>query len=157
VKILDLSAGHRHIWFDKQNPLVTFLDRRAEVKPDFVCDTRQIPAEVGRDFDLVIFDPPHENLGANSRMTSSYGHSTREDIFSTVIGTGKEALRVTKENGLMALKWNDCAISHERVFSMLEGWEPLIAHGLRMPGRHRTQTYWALLRKKPPKDDQGTS
>lgn len=40
VKILDMSAGGRAIWLEKDCDLVTFLDRREETKPTFVCDTR---------------------------------------------------------------------------------------------------------------------
>ena len=63
IKILDLSAGNRAIWWDKNHPLATFLDKRAEVEPTYVCDTREIPAEVGADYDLFVFDPPHANFG----------------------------------------------------------------------------------------------
>lgn len=42
MKILDMSAGNRAIWIDKNNPLVTFLDRRPEVNPTFVCDTKTL-------------------------------------------------------------------------------------------------------------------
>lgn len=47
MKILDLSAGRRAVWFDKKHPLTTYLDKRAEVEPDIVCDTRSIPDSVG--------------------------------------------------------------------------------------------------------------
>lgn len=146
MKILDMSAGYRHIWYDKNHPLVTFLDRRSETKPTIVCDTRSIPLEAGS-FDLIVFDPPHENSGAHTRMRATYGHSTREDIWSTVRGSALEAWRVAKPNALMAFKWNDCAKPLEKILPMLDGWEPLFAHGLRMPGRHRTQTYWVMLRR----------
>lgn len=149
MKILDMSAGWRYIWHDPNNPLVTFLDRRAEVKPTFVCDTRRIPEEVGKDFDLVVFDPPHENTGKSGPYVRTYGHSTTEDIRTTVRLSASEAWRVTKPNALMALKWNDCKWPLEKVLPMLEGWAPLFAHGLRLPGRHHTQTYWALLLRKP--------
>lgn len=148
MKILDMSAGYRHIWYDKSNPLVTFLDRREETKPHFVCDTRKIPEEVGSGFDLVVFDPPHENSGAHSRMRATYGHSTRADIYSTLTGSCVEAWRVTKPDALMAFKWNDCARSLEAILPFLRGWEPLFGHGLRLPGRHKTQTYWVMLKRQ---------
>ncbi len=115
MRILDMSAGNRAIWFDKENPLVTFLDKRESVKPCFVCDTTNIPDEVGKDFDLVVFDPPHENVGANSHMATRYGHSTRKEIVETIRGSGKEAHRVTRSGALMAFKWNDHAFNLDRV------------------------------------------
>ena len=159
MKILDLSAGNRAIWIDKNNPLVTFLDKRAEVKPTFVCDTKNIPEEVGKDFDLVVFDPPHENVGANSNMTKFYGHSTRTEIIETIKGSGREAHRVTKENALMAFKWNDHAYKLDKVLELLsEYWEPLFGQHLKNRGGSdaKSQSFWVLLlRKTPPHNSKG--
>ena len=149
LKILDLSAGKPPPRYPRKHPLVTFLDRREEVNPDIVCDTRSLPDYVGKDFDLIVFDPPHENLGANSRMAKSYGHSTREDIKDTVIKSCLEAHRVSRENALMAFKWNDCGWKLETVLSWIQKWEPLFAHGLSIPGRHKSQTYWVMFRRLP--------
>ncbi len=43
MKILDLTAGNRAIWFDKNNPLTIFIDKRKEVKPTYVRDSRSLP------------------------------------------------------------------------------------------------------------------
>lgn len=145
MKILDLSAGNRAVWFNKNHPLAVYLDKRAEVNPTFVCDTRQIPNEVGSGFDLVVFDPPHMNCGPNSNMSKVYGYHTTADILDTVYGSGKEAHRVTKENALMALKWNNHDIKLQRVFDLLPYWEPLFGH-LTKDGP-RSQTYWVMLRR----------
>lgn len=147
MKILDMSAGWRHIWYDKNNPLVTYLDIRPEVKPTHVCDTREIPIEVGDNFDLVVFDPPHQNLGKGSWMSHQYGYSTMNHIEDTVIKSAVEAWRLTKTNALMAFKWNDCGRRLEKVLPLLRGWEPLFAHGLNIPGRHKSQTYWVMLKR----------
>lgn len=140
------------MWFDKSNPLVTFLDRRPEVSPTICCDTRHLPEEVGCDYDLVVFDPPHENVGASSNMATRYGHSTRADIVSTIKGSGAEAHRVTKPTALMAFKWNDHAYSLDKVLELLEPyWEPLFGSHMRNRGgaQARSQSYWVLLRRKP--------
>ena len=50
-KILDACCGSRMFWFDKENPVVVFMDnrsfaktlcdgRRLEVKPDLIADFR---------------------------------------------------------------------------------------------------------------------
>ena len=151
MRILDLSAGNRAMWFDKSNAMVTFLDRRECRGPDFVCDTRSIPLEVGENFDLVVFDPPHENVGAKSHMAKRYGHSTRADIESTIRGSGREAHRVTRENALMAFKWNDKAWNLDIVLSWLEPyWEPLFGSHLRNQGgpSARTQSFWVMLLRR---------
>lgn len=145
MRILDLSAGNRAIWFDKNHPMATFLDKRPEVEPDYVCDTTNIPHWVGYDFDLVVFDPPHVNCGKNSNMSRVYGHHTTAQILETIKGTAIEAHRVTRTNALMALKWNDHDISLKRVFDLMPQWEPLFGH-LTKDGP-RSQTYWAMLRR----------
>ncbi len=146
MKILDLSAGFRAIWYDKKNPLATFLDKRAEVEPDFVCNTNEIPESVGKDFDLVVWDPPHLNTGKNSHMSKRYGVHTTKEILDTIEKTSREAHRVTKQNALMALKWNDHDIRLQRVFDLMPQWEPLFGH-LTKSGPS-SQTYWAMLRRR---------
>jgi len=145
MKILDMSAGNRAIWFNKTHPSAVYLDKRESVKPDFICDTKSIPENVGKDFDLVVFDPPHLNTGKNSNMAKVYGHHTTQEILSTIEGSGKEAHRITKENALMALKWNTHDIKLDRVFKLLPDWEPLFGH-LTKDGP-RSQTYWVMLRR----------
>ena len=135
------------MWFDKQNPRTTFVDRRPEVNPTIVADTKALPPEVGSGFDLVVFDPPHENCGTGN-MARLYGRSTRADILATIDGTAREAWRVTRPGALMAFKWNDCAWALETILPRLNGWEPLFGHGMRLPGRHKTQTYWVMLRRR---------
>ena len=91
MKILDMSAGKRAIWFDKQNPLVTFIDIREEVKPDIVADSRRLSIEVGDNYDLIVFDPPHVNFGKNAEMSKTYGWHTTEEIRDIISKTAAEA------------------------------------------------------------------
>lgn len=147
MKILDLSAGRRAIWFAKDHPLATFLDKRAEVNPTIVCDTRNIPAEAGSGFDLLVWDPPHMNCGPNSNMSKVYGYHTTAEIVDTIEKTSQEAHRVSKENALMAFKWNTHDIKLDRVLKLMIGWEPLFGHLTKDgPG---SQTYWVMLRRMP--------
>ncbi len=148
MRILDMSAGNRAIWFDKKNPLATFLDKRQEVNPCFCVDTTNIPESVGNDYDLVVFDPPHENVGANGHMSKLYGHSTRVEIIETIKGSGREAHRITKPNALMAFKWNDHAFNLDKVLELLKPyWVPLFGHHMRNRGgpEAKTQSFWVLL------------
>lgn len=66
-KILDACCGGRMFWFNKQNPLVTYMDNRSfeermsngqhfVVSPDVVADFREMPFP-DNTFKLVIFDP----------------------------------------------------------------------------------------------------
>lgn len=146
MKILDLSAGRRAIWFNKNHPLAIYLDKRPEVQPTIVCNTNEIPPEVGDGFDLICWDPPHLNCGPNSNMSKVYGYHTTAEILATLEDTGFEAYRISKPNALMAFKWNTHDIKLQRVFDLLPGWEPLFGH-LTKDGP-RSQTYWVMFKRK---------
>lgn len=144
MRILDLSAGNRAIWYNKKHPLAIYIDKRAKVKPDIVCSSNKIPFWP-QTFDLVVFDPPHLNTGRKSKMSKVYGHHTTKQILNLLKKTSREAHRVTKPNALMALKWNTHDIKLQRVFDLMPDWEPLFGH-LTKDGP-RSQTYWIMLRR----------
>lgn len=150
MKILDMSTGKKGIWFDKNNPLVTFLDIRPETNPTFICDTRNIPAEVGNDFDLIVFDPPHLNLGKNSNFAKDYGHFTQSEIMDTISRSSAEAHRISKPTALMAFKWNDHDTRLEKVLGLMKNWTPLFGNRLKSGPNYRTMTYWVVLNKTAP-------
>lgn len=148
MKILDLSAGNRAVWFNKNHPLAVYLDKRSEVKPTVVCNTNSIPPEVGTGFDLICWDPPHMNCGPTSNMSKRYGYHTTAEILETLEKTGREAHRVSVFDALMAFKWNNHDISLKRVFALLPQWEPLFGHLTKNgPG---SQTYWIMFKKAFP-------
>lgn len=145
LKILDLSAGKRAVWYNKNHPLAIYLDKRAEVKPTIVCDTNEIPSHVGTGFNLICWDPPHMNCGPNSDMSKRYGHHTTAQIMDLLYKTQKEAHRVSAPDALMAFKWNNHDIKLPAVFRILKDWEPLFGH-LTKDGS-RSQTYWIMFRR----------
>lgn len=149
MKILDLSAGKRAIWFNKNHPFATYLDIRPEMNPTIVCDTRSLPSEVGDGYDLICWDPPHLNVGANSDMAARYGYWTTAHILDTVKKTSIEAWRVSKPNALMAFKWNDHSIRLDRVLALMPQWEPLFGHHLKNRGGPSavSQSFWVMLRR----------
>lgn len=144
-----MSAGNRAVWYNKKHPLAIYLDKRKSVNPDIVCDTTKIPKKVGKDFDLIVFDPPHMNCGRKSDLSHYYGHHTTKEILRTIEGSGKEAHRISKPNALMALKWNDHDIKLKRLFDLLPQWEPLFGHLTRNGPTSKSQTYWIMLRRLP--------
>ena len=152
MKILDMSAGNRGVWFDKNHPDVMYVDVRSEVNPTIVADTRALPVSVGSGFDLVVFDPPHEKFfGANSNMSRDYGHHTAADIRDTVAKSAREAHRVTKPGALMAFKWNDHGQSFKKILGLMSPWwEPLSlsGHQTAVRTKHSSQTQWVLLRRR---------
>jgi hypothetical protein len=151
MKILDLSAGNRAIWIQKNLDFVTFIDKRPETLPDYVCDSRNIPESAGSDFDMVVFDPPHVNAGKNSNTSKTYGHHTTQEIKETICGTAKEAHRVTKPRATMAFKWNDHDISLDTALELMSPfWTPLFGHHMRnrRGSDAKSQSYWVMLLRR---------
>lgn len=144
MKILDLSAGNRAIWFNKKHPLALYLDKRPEVKPDMVVDTnKKIP---GSGYNLIVWDPPHMNCGKKSNMSKVYGYHTTKEILDTIKTTSENVYLVAADNALMAFKWNNHDIKLKRVFDLMPQWEPLFGH-LTKDGP-RSQTYWVMLKRR---------
>lgn len=153
MRILDLTAGNRAIWFDRDHPDALFVDIRPEVAPTIVADARSLPAEVGGDYDLVVFDPPHKNNGATGNMTVNYGHWTHAQIREILSEVAREAHRVCRDDALMAFKWNDHSIKLDNALDLVSPWwEPLFGHGARSQQRHSSMTSWVMLRRR--KDPQ---
>lgn len=144
MKIVDLSAGNRAIWFNKQHPLCLYLDKRLEVDPDIVCDTNEyIP---GSGYTLIVWDPPHMNCGPNSNMSRVYGYHSTLEILDLIRKTSGKVFEVSADDALMAFKWNNHDISLERVLKLMPKWEPLFGHITKDgPG---SQTYWVMLKKR---------
>jgi hypothetical protein len=149
LRILDMSAGNRAIWFDKEYRDAVFLDRREEVEPDVMCDTRALPSQLGTDFGLIVFDPPHVNFGENANLSKDYGHHTTAEIRDIIAGSAKEAHRVSKSDALMAFKWNDHDQKLDRVLDLMSPWwEPLFGHKVSARTKHSSTTFWVMLRRR---------
>jgi hypothetical protein len=155
VKILDLSAGNRAVWFNKEYPDTTYVDIRPEVNPTMVADTRELPQEMNG-FNLIVFDPPHVNFSKNAEMSKTYGHHTTEEIRILISKTAREAHRVSVQDALMAFKWNDHDQKLDRVLALMaEWWEPLFGHKTAIRTAHPSATYWVMLRRKADQQEKG--
>jgi hypothetical protein len=129
VRILDLTPGNRGIWFNKN-------DARADFG---------VSAE-GCGYQLVVFDPPHANVGATSNMSRNYGHSTAAEIREFITEMARTAWLRSMPNALMAFKWND----HDRKLSpildlMIPWWSPLFGQRTAVRRKHASSTYWVML------------
>lgn len=152
MRILDLTAGNRACWFDRQDGRAIFVDKRPEVAPTYVADSSALPAEIEGPFDLVVFDPPHKNNGEHFGMARSYGRSTSDEITTLLRGAAREAWRLTHDKSLMAFKWN----THNRkLITALQllypYWLPILSHGISHQ-QARSQTSWALLSRNSSPD-----
>lgn len=147
MKILDATAGNRAMWFDKQNPIATFIDIRPEVKPDMVMDCTNTTFE-DKTFDLIVFDPPHVNCGSNSHMAKTYGHFTTAEIRELIRDAFIEFKRILKDDGFVIFKWNDHDQRLSKVLSLIWDFEPLFAQKTAYKTKHASSTYWLCLIKK---------
>jgi ubiquinone/menaquinone biosynthesis C-methylase UbiE len=154
-RILDVTAGGRSIWFDKQNPETVFCDKRNEtidgkwkssqrtiiINPDVVCDFTDLPFE-DNSFYLVVFDPPHlEHVGNTSWLYAKYGRL--EGNWEKMIHDGfKECMRVLKPNGTLVFKWSEVEIPTRKVINAI-GQEPLFGH---RSGK-KMNTHWMCFMK----------
>ena len=147
MKILDLSAGKRNIWFNRLHPDVVFVDIRPEMTPSVIADTRNLPFPSDF-FDLIVFDPPHMVHGSTSKMAEYYGSLSGDEIKDLIRLSSIEAFRVSHASALMAFKWNDHDVRLDHTLPLMEGWEPLFGHNFKLKMFQKSTTSWVLLRKR---------
>jgi hypothetical protein len=146
-KILDLTAGQRLMWYDRANPMAVFVDIRRETAPQVIANSCRLPFSSSAAFTIVLFDPPHQRIGAAMDMARRYGSFSMDDVMSLVSGAALEAWRVSANSALMVLKWNDKKRSLRVVLSRLyPWWEPLF--GQVTKAMHSSATHWMLLHRR---------
>lgn len=155
-RIVDMTAGNRAIWFNKNHPGTVYLDLRPGTNPTFVVDSRDSKL-ADNHFDLVVFDPPHCAFGPKSTMAKSYGVWTTKQIRELLAGAAKEAYRISRPDALMAFKWNDHDFKFESALKLMQDyWLPLFGHHVSARKATRASTtYWALLHRKQPGSTEG--
>ena len=149
-KILDACCGSRMFWFDKNNPITTFMDKRQyyeeldtghiiNVDPDVLADFTDMPFS-DNEFDLVVFDPPHLiHAGENSWLAKKYGKL--DELWPEDIRQGfAECMRVLRPSGTLIFKWNEEQIPLSDVLEAI-GEQPLF-------GNKRSKTHWLVFMKK---------
>ena len=116
MKILDATCGFKGMWYQKNHPFVTFMDKRKgtfnhfkkstiKVEPDVVSDWNDTPFE-DNEFDLILFDPPHIIQNSNKGiMAIKYGVLNPKTWKSDLSAGINELFRVLKPNGIFIFKW----------------------------------------------------
>nr|DAS99105.1 MAG TPA: Methyltransferase domain [Caudoviricetes sp.] len=149
TKILDVCCGSKMFYFDKQNPNITFIDKREltdtlcdgrtlEIKPDIVADFKNIPFD-DNSFYMVVFDPPHlTRAGQNSWLAKKYGRLP-ENWQEELKQGFNECMRVLKPNGTLIFKWNEEQIKLSEVLDCFST-RPLF-------GNKRSKTHWLVFMK----------
>lgn len=162
--VLDMTAGGRMMWQDKNNELALFVDKREEtlemmdrgnvrvyeVKPDVLADWSDIdglPFESGS-FHQIIFDPPHLlRAGKESWLRKKYGVLDKVTWKRDLERGFSEAARLLADNGTLIFKWNSDQIKLSEVL-------PLMPDELVATVRNRVnKTYMCVFIKKEMTDD----
>jgi len=152
--ILDTTAGGRMMWFDRNNPLVLYIDKR-QLEPTYLCDGRlfEVSPDMVADFTdlpfpdntfwLVVFDPPHL-LRVNDTAYMAIKYGRLHDDWREVIRDGfEECMRVLRPNGTLIFKWSEVQITTTDVIKAI-GRKPLFGH---RSGR-KMNTHWMTFMKE---------
>ncbi|MBB3171784.1 class I SAM-dependent methyltransferase [Parvibacter caecicola] len=151
-KVLDPCCGSRMMYFDKQAPSVMFCDSRSgisetlcdgrvlEIDPDVVADVTAIPFDDGQ-FNLVVFDPPHLDVG-DGWQVKKYGKlpDNWRKFMTEAFG---ECWRVLAIGGTLVFKWYEYRISLSEVLKCAPC-QPLF--GNRRP--KGSKTHWLVFFKE---------
>lgn len=157
--VLDPCCGGRMMWFDKQNELALFGDRRSEtivvtdrthhadgtrtlrIEPDELMDFRALPFDDGA-FRLVAFDPPHlERAGPRSWLAAKYGKLS-DDWRADLRAGFAECFRVLEPHGVLVFKWNETQVKLKEVLALTPH-QPLFGQ---VSGRSG-MTHWLVFMK----------
>ena len=152
--ILDVCCGPKSMWFDKDNPLTLYVDKRMEViksnlpgrspwaiLPNIVCDFTRLPFHNDL-FHLVCFDPPHlSTLGKNAHMAKRYGRLFPNWDIEIKAGFD-ECWRVLISMGILIFKWNETEIPLKRIIGLAPSY-PLFGHTT----NQKRNTHWITFIK----------
>lgn len=152
--VLDVTAGSRMMWFDRDDDRAVFTDIREEstelcdgrvltIDPDMRADFRDLPFPDAT-FYHVVFDPPHlKRLGKSSWTRAKYGAlfpTWRDDIAAGF----SECFRVLKPHGTLIFKWNEDQIPVTEILALTPH-QPLYGH---RSGK-ASKTHWIAFMKGP--------
>lgn len=163
MKILDATTGFKGIWYQKNHPFVTFMDKRKgdysfenpstisrrrtyTVKPDVVSEWKNAPFP-NNHFDMVIFDPPHlikNKSSKESNMMKAYGYLDGETWKQDMSKGIKKLFDVLKPNGVFILKWCENSVKVEEIIKMCP-YPPLFGSNTKSKGH--TANFWILFLK----------
>ena len=126
IKILDATCGAKQMWYQKNHPFVTYMDKRKgkvfyqypnsnkkyklKFNPDIQCEWEDMPFP-DEYFDMVIFDPPHILQKKESGCLAMKYSVLNPKTWKVDLKVGiNQCFRVLKKNGTFILKWDECCM-----------------------------------------------
>jgi hypothetical protein len=174
--ILDATAGNRSIYTYKKSENIIFIDieKQLWVKPTLFADSRKLPFKDGT-FHTIIFDPPHDwgDKPFDFKMAewlksrqwgrtypyqfTYYGwdkYKNRSELIKYIYESQAEFARVSTEDALLFLKWNETKIPLNRILTVFTHWRVLIEIPVADPNHTwgTAQTYWIVMEKRREKE-----
>lgn len=165
MKILDATCGFKGIWYQKNHPFVTFMDKRKgnfrfsdtndyklskdrcyKINPSVVSEWKDAPFP-NNHFDMVIFDPPHLIVDRNKKkqaMVQAYGFLYKDNWQQELKQGIKKLFDVLKPEGIFVLKWCENGAKVEEVLKLCP-YTPLFGSNTKSKGH--TQNFWILFIK----------
>lgn len=152
MKILDATCAYRGFWLEKHNKDTIYIDIRPEVKPDIVASCTSTPF-ADKTFDLILFDPPHKNMGyaktSNSKkrneMADRYGTANSKERMDLVKGAFMEFKRILKDDGIVLFKWSSVGTKFSKIIKLRGDFVPMFAQNFNKIKSY--ETTWMALRK----------
>jgi SAM-dependent methyltransferase len=148
--ILDMTAGYRSMWLQKEAENTIFVDIRREVKPTIVADSKLLPLRDGI-FGLVVFDPPYKYFSTASRLAQIFGNFRMQDVIKLEREGTEEAARVLQPEGLLLFKWGGSGRTTKSCLKLFSShFQPLIAHHLISRSKFGPRVDYVILLKVDP-------
>ena len=151
--MLDVTAGNRMLWPNKNPPNTIFLDKETQLKvpPDIFASWFRLPFRHDV-IDCIMFDPPHAigfsktSIHSNPKAIkgSWWGYfSSRADMIRSLVKAQKEFAKISKR---LLLKWNDSTVSLWNILPLFNCWHE-INRWEKKSGSNvsRSQTFWVTF------------
>ena len=166
MKILDATCGFKGIWYQKNHPFVTFMDKRKErvkcisikdqrvshkrfynINPDIVSEWKDAPFPDNY-FDMVIFDPPHLIINRDkknlSAMDKEYGNLYKDNWRGVLREGIKKLFDILKPEGIFVLKWCENSAKVDEIIKLCP-YPPMFGSNTKSKGH--TENFWILFLK----------
>lgn len=163
ARILDCTAGNRHIWGkNKMRDDVIFTDKEPclKIAPDLLTTWCDLPSHFPRDyFHCIIFDPPFyqgnvfpyfthpdENNEENYNGTQTwYGYpfSSKHKMRTELLWAQCDLAKLSPR---MCFKWMNRDLTIDQVITLFTWWKPTWIQPFKSKSNHKSgETWWVKL------------